>query len=36
MCQTFAAVKYIFKLVNHYQIFDLAKLHTYDKFSQII
>jgi hypothetical protein len=27
MCKTFAAVKYIFKLVTHYQIFDFAKLH---------
>ena len=29
MCKTFAAVKYIFKLVTHDQIFDFAKLHTY-------
>ena len=36
MCKTFAAVKYIFKLVTHYQILDFAKLHSYGKFSQII
>ena len=36
MCKTFAAVKYIFKLVTHYQIFDFPKLHSYGKFSQII
>ncbi len=36
LCQTFAAVKYIFKLVTHYQIFDFSKLHSYGKFSQII
>ena len=36
LCQTFAAVKYIFKLVTHYQIFDFPKLHSYGKFSQII
>ena len=37
MCKTFAAaVKYIFKLVTHYHIFDFAKLHTYGKSSQII
>jgi inorganic pyrophosphatase len=36
MCKTFAAVKYIFKLVTHYQIFDFAKLQTYGKFSQLI
>jgi transposase len=36
MCKTFAAVKYIFKLVTHAQIFDFSKIHTYGKFSQII
>ena len=37
MCKIFAAaVKYIFKLVTHYHIFDFAKLHTYGKFSQIL
>lgn len=36
LCQTFAAVKYIFKLVTHYQIFDFPKLHSYGKSSQII
>ncbi len=25
--KTFTTVKYIFKLVTHYQIFDFAKLH---------
>jgi transposase len=36
LCQTFAAVKYMFKLVTHYQIFDFPKLPSYGKFSQII
>ena len=31
--KTFAAVKYIFKLVTHDQIFDFPKLHSYGKFS---
>jgi transposase len=36
LCKTFAAVKYIFEFVTHYQIFDFPKLYSYGKFSQII
>jgi transposase len=36
MCKTFAAVKYIFELFAHCQIFDFPKLHKYGNFSHII
>jgi transposase len=36
MCKTFAAVKYIFELFIHCQIFDFPKLYKYGNFSHII
>lgn len=34
-CKTFAAVKTIFELFTHYQIFDFDKLHRLGKFSLV-
>lgn len=36
LCQTFDAVRCLFELVTHCQIFDFPKLFTYGRFSQLI
>lgn len=36
LCKSFAAVKRLFELVTHHQIFDFSKMFMYDLFSRII
>lgn len=36
MCKNFAAVKCLFEISTHYQVFDFPKLHKHGEFSCII
>lgn len=36
LCKSFAAVKKLFELITHHQIFDFPKMFMYDSFSRII
>lgn len=36
LCKSFAAVKKLFELVTHHQIFNFPKMFMYDSFSQMI